>query len=253
MYSEDSQDSEMNEVAPQVEESAVHEQDTQNEIQSDKSEEQAREESRQDRNWREMRRKEQMLQEELKKRDAMLDLLLQKQQNQTQHQQVQEEEDFPDEEYTSGGHVKRIAGKAIKPLEQKILDLERKIAQQEQKELVSGLRSKYPDFDDIVNIETLELLETKEPELAAVIADIKDPYKMGIQSYKYIKALNIAEEVPNARRSKEVSKKIEKNSKSVQSPLAYEKRPMAQAMKLTEADKKALYEEMMTLAGNGSL
>ena len=193
---------------------------------------------------------EKMLEEEIKKRDAMLELLLQKQSTQAPQTQV-EEEDFPDEEYASGGHVKKIAKKALKPLEQKILDLEKKIAQQEQEKQVSSLRDKYFDFDDIVNIDTLELLEKNEPDLAQVIGEIKDPYKMGLQSYKYIKALGLAEQVPNARRTKEVVKRIEKNEKSVQSPLAYDKRPMAQAMRLTEADKKALYEEMMTCAGRG--
>lgn len=250
MSEDETQNSVDEAFATHSEESTVHEDQSTDQGMTAKSEEQAREESRQDRNWREIRRKEKMLEEEIKKRDAMLELLLQKQSTQAPQTQV-EEEDFPDEEYASGGHVKKIAKKALKPLEQKILDLEKKIAQQEQEKQVSSLRDKYFDFDDIVNIDTLELLEKNEPDLAQVIGEIKDPYKMGLQSYKYIKALGLAEQVPNARRTKEVVKRIEKNEKSVQSPLAYDKRPMAQAMRLTEADKKALYEEMMTCAGRG--
>jgi hypothetical protein len=101
-------------------------------------------------------------------------------------------------------------------------------------------------------VETLELLETKDPELAETIAQLKDPYKMGIQSYKYIKALGLQNELPTARRHKEIEKKLEKNAKSVQTPMAYDKRPIAQAFKATEADKRRLYEEMMQYAQQSS-
>ncbi len=73
------------------------------------------------------------------------------------------------------------------------------------------MRRQYPDFSDVVNPDTLALFEEQEPELAATIADSKDPYKMGIQSYKYIKALGLVSKAPEARHAKEVDKKLEKN------------------------------------------
>ena len=75
---------------------------------------------------------------------------------------------------------------------------------------------------------------------------------MGLQSYKYIKALGIVEKLPESRHKKEVVQKLEKNAKAVQSPTAYDKRPMAQAFKATQADSKKLYEEMMFYAGQAS-
>ena len=48
------------------------------------------------------------------------------------------------------------------------------------------LRSKYSDFDDIVNSETIALLEKKEPELATTIADLQDPYKMGLLGGRHL-------------------------------------------------------------------
>ena len=119
---------------------------------------------------------------------------------------------------------------------------------QSKQQQFNTLKAKYTDFDDVVNPETIAILEEQEPELAQTIIDLKDPYKIGMQTYKYIKALNIVDSVPQARRSKEVGKKIEENKKTVQSPQAFDKRPMAQAFKLTETEKTKLYEEMMSCA-----
>lgn len=204
----------------------------------------------QERNWRAMRQRQKEMEYELKQKNEMLDRFMQM--NQTPAPQVIVEEEEPDEEYVPAGKVKGIAKRTMQPLEKKIQDLEAKIAQQEQNKLIQSLRTSYSDFDDIVNVETLEMLEKHEPELAATIAQFKDPYKMGLHSYKYIKALGLADKVPEARRSKEIVQKIEKNSKAVQSPTAHEKRPMAQAFISTQAEKTRLYEEMMMYAAKAT-
>lgn len=242
---EHDQNSESIEVAPQenVSDESMHDQQVQNTEAVKKAEEQ-------DRNWRAMRQRQKELELEIQRRDELLDRVL-KSQNQQPIQKVEEPE-IPDDEPIVAGMAKGIAKKTIQPLEKKIQDLEQKLAQQEQHKLISSLKSKFPDFDDVVNVETLELLEKQEPELAATIAQMNDQYKMALQSYKYIKALNLVESLPEARRSKEVIKKMEKNAKAVQSPQAYDKRPMAQAFKMTQADEKKLYEEMMYYASKAS-
>jgi hypothetical protein len=88
--------------------------------------------------------------------------------------------------------------------------------------------------------------------LAATIADLKDPYKIGVQSYKYIKAMKISDSAKDVRREKELDKAIEKSEKAVTSPMAYDKRPIAQAFKLTDAMKKDLYREMHGYAAMAS-
>lgn len=75
---------------------------------------------------------------------------------------------------------------------------------------------------------------------------------MAIASYKYIKALNLVDKIPNSRRVKEVEKKLDRNGKTIQSPLAFDKRPMAQAFKSTQEDKNRLYEEMMGYASQAN-
>jgi len=202
------------------------------------------------RDWRTMRQRQKEMEMELQQKNEMLNRFMQMHQPQAPQAVVEPEE--PDEEYVPAGKVKGIAKRTMQPLEKKIQDLENKIAQQEQQKLLQSLRTSYSDFDDVVNVETLEMLEKIEPELAATIAQFKDPYKMGLQSYKYIKALGLKDKLPDARHSKETIQKMEKNAKAVQSPMAYDKRPMAQAFKSTQADKTRLYEEMMHFAGKSS-
>jgi uncharacterized coiled-coil protein SlyX len=217
------------------------------EVQTQQSEPAVQDDS-QDRNWKAMRQRQKEMEMELKKRDEMIEKLIHSHPRQVQPAVEQVEDEEPDDDYIPKGKVKNVAKKAVQPLEKKIEELEKKLAYQEQNNLISSLKKKFPDFDDVVNVETLDLLEQKEPELAATIAEFKDPYKMGIQSYKYIKAMNLLEDLPNAKRAKEVEKKLEKNGKTVQTPQAFDKRPMAQAFKTTQVDNKKIYEEMMYYA-----
>jgi len=235
-----------NEFAPQ---DTGHDVSTQSEP-NVQAEAQAREEAK-ERDWRAMRQRQKEMEYELKQKNEMLDKLMSNYQQPQARQEVVEPEE-PDEEYIPAGKVKGIARKTVQPLEKKIEQLEQKIAQQEQDKLIRSLRSQYSDFDDVVNVETLEMLEKNEPELAATIAQFKDPYKMGLHSYKYIKALGLVDKLPDARRTKEVVQKMEKNAKTVQSPTSYDKRPMAQAFKSAGVDNKALYEEMMFYAGQAN-
>lgn len=203
-----------------------------------------------DRDFRAMRQRQKELEWEIKQKNELLDKFLQSQQTQVV-QPIAEPEDA-DDDFVPAGKVKGIAKKAVQPLEKKIQELESKLAEQEQQKLIQNLRSQYSDFDDVVNVDTLEILEKQEPELAATIAQFKDPYKMGLHSYKYIKALGLIDKVPDARHKKEIVQKLEKNSKAVQSPTSYDKRPIAQAYVTTRADNKRLYEEMMGYASKAT-
>jgi len=208
------------------------------------SESQKRDEIK-DRDFRAMRQRQKELEWEIKQRDEML---RQMQQNAQQAPKPVEEPEDADDDFVPAGRVKGIARKTMQPLEKKIQELESKLAQQEQNKLLQNLRTQYSDFDDVVNVDTIEILEKLEPELAATIAQIKDPYKMSLQSYKFIKAFNLLDKVPEARRKKEVTQKLEKNSRTVQSPTAFDKRPIAQAYVTSQSDNKRLYEEMMGYA-----
>lgn len=208
-------------------------------------------EDRQEKNWRAVREKQKELERELVMQKEMNEKLLKlATQNTPKAEELDPLDKIADDEYISAGKVKQLVSKQAAKIAQEIAqkEAEKLMKQQEQSQFLVKLKSKYPDFQDVVTPETLALLEDKNPELANTIAEIQDPYKMGLQSYEYIKALGIASDIPNARRAKEVEKKISENAKTVQSPQAYDKRPMAQAYRITEQEKQKLYEEMSQYA-----
>lgn len=235
MRLEEAENSVNEEVAPQVAE-------------SEPQQEQA---DLQDRNWREMRRKQAELEQGIKERDEFIRNTFVAQQQQQMVKEPEEPEE-PDDEYINKGRVKRVAQKSIEPLKKEIDDLKKELANKRKQDRFNSLKNKFPDFDEVVNAETIALFEQKDPELAEQLAKNTDPYEIGLQSYKYIKYSGILEEVPGKRRRKEVEEKIEKNSKSVPSPQAYDKRPMAQAFKMSRAEQTQILNEMMECANQAS-
>lgn len=209
------------------------------------------EEDRQERNWKAVRERQKELERELKMQREMNEKLLSMAtQAAPKTQEVDEFDQIGDDEYISKGKVNALVHKKAAKIAEDIAQrkVEEAFKQRDQSNFLDNLKRKFTDFDDVVNPDTLALLESNDPELAQTIADLKDPYKMGVQSYKYIKALGLSDKVPDARRVKEVEKKLEKNAKTIPSPQAFDKRPMAQAFRMTESEKTELYKEMMGFA-----
>lgn len=204
-------------------------------------------ENKQDRNWREMRRNYSELERKAKMQEELITQLLVSQKNLTASSAPANDDldSIADDDYLPKGKVKKLLEKE-REVGQKLAreEIEKVFQQKEQSLYAERLRSKFTDFDEVMTPETMDLLEQQDPELAKTILDLKDPYKMALQTYKYIKAYGLAAKVPENRREKEVEKKIEKNSKTIQSPQAYDKRPMAQTFQLTEQLKQSLFEEM---------
>lgn len=211
--------------------------------------EQSQVEDSQERNWRELNRAKKELEKKTRMQDDLIERLMQ--QNVSQpipQQEVDELDSIADDDHLLKGQSRKLVKKEVEPLQRRVEELEAKLKQQVLSNQFDSLKRKYSDFDDIVNPDTIAIFEEQEPELAQTIVDMKDPYKMGIHTYKYIKALNISDQVPKSRRAREIDKKIESNKKTVQSPQAFDKRPMAQAFKMTESEKTKIYEEMMHYA-----
>lgn len=240
----ENQNSEVQEVAPQVE----------TEVNENKEALKVQEEVNNS-HLKAMRLKNAELERKLKERDEMFERVLQaKISAPIEKQEVDEFDSIGAEEFIPKGKVERLVEKKAQKYAEEIAkrEVERHIQKQNDSQFLDRLNRQYSDFSEIVNPETLSLLEEKEPELAQTIADLKDPYKIGMQSYKYIKAMGINSKVPESRRQKEVEKAIEKSGKAIQSPVAFDKRPIAQAFKMTDAMKKELYREMMGYASAAS-
>ncbi len=209
-----------------------------------------------DRNWKAMRIKNAELEKRLKQYEDMQMKLMEAQISNAQpaKQEVDEFDSIADDEFIPKGKVKGLVQKEAQRFAKEIAkqEVEAFHQKQQQSQFMDRLNRQYSDFNEIVNPETLSLLEEKEPELAQTIADLKDPYKIGIQSYKYIKAMGIAEKAPDVRRQREIVKAIDASEKSIPSPASFDKRPIAQAFKLTDAMKKELYREMNGYAAMAS-
>lgn len=199
----------------------------------------------------EMRRKQRDLERDLKMQRDMNEKLMQMSaQANPPKQEIDELDAIGDDEFIPKGKVNKLVEKKAARIAEEIAkrETEKFFTQQHQSQFMDRLKSKYSDFDEVVNSETMALLEEQDPELATSIAELKDPYKIGMQCYKYMKAINLAEKVPATRRAKEVDKKLEQNAKTVQTPQAFDKRPMAQAFQMTKTELANIYKEMMGYA-----
>ena len=242
-------DSEVKEVAPQVEAQVNEVKETQ-QVQEPVT----------NQHLKAMRLKNAELERELKQlREGQMQLMQAQLASHAQpaRQELDEFDRIGDEEFIPLGKVKKLAEKNSQKVLKNAEDLVKQevakaLKQRDQDQFMDRLNRQYSDFSEVVNPETLSILEEKEPELAATIADLKDPYKIGVQSYKYIKAMGLSQSAKEARREKEIDKAITKSENAVQSPMAYDKRPIAQAFKLTDAMKKDLYREMHGYAAMAS-
>ncbi len=208
-------------------------------------------EDRQDRNWKEMRRRQQDLEKDLQMQREMNERLMKMTtQANPPKQEIDELDAISDDEFIPKGKVNKLVEKRASRIAEEIAkrETEKFFKQQNDAQFISRLKSKYADFEEVVNSETMSLLEEQDPELAASIAELKDPYKIGMQCYKFMKASNLADKAPQSRRAKEVDKKLEQNEKVVQSPQVYDKRPMAQAFQMSKSELSNIYKEMMGYA-----
>jgi hypothetical protein len=209
-----------------------------------------------ERNFKAMRIKNADLERKLKERDEMFEKMLQAQMsNQAPpKQEIDELDSIGASEFIPKGTVEKLVEKKAQKYAGEIAkkEVENFFKKHNESQFLDRLHAKYNDFSEVVNPETLSLLEEREPELAQTIADLKDSYKIGVQTYKYIKAMGLAEKAPEVRRQKETEKAVEKAEKAIPSPAAFDKRPIAQAFKLTDAMKKDLYREMMGYASSAS-
>ncbi len=209
-------------------------------------------ETKQNRHFKELRRQKDELERKMKMQEEMLERLMKAQP--TAPPEVDELDQIEETEVLQKGQVKKLVRKQAEAIAKEIVakEMEQVRKEQAQSTFHSRLISQFSDFDEIVNQDSLALLEEQEPELAVTIAESKDPYKILYQSYKFIKKLGIEKQIPNARHAKEVSEKIEKNAKTVQSPQVHDKRPMAQAFKMTQGQRDELAKEMNYYARQAS-
>jgi hypothetical protein len=191
-------------------------------------------ESKQDRNWREMRKK-------LDYYEAKLAEFEQK----TQSKPVEEEEiNLSDDDIVTAKDVKKLAKKMAKELYQQ----ERSKFEAETAE--DRLRSKFSDFDDVVSEENVKKLLKEEPELAKVLKATHDPFAKGVAAYKYIRAMERAN--PQAVDKEVVRQNLSKpkTTTSIRDSGLDHVDEFASG-RMTAEMRRKLYEEMRSAQGRG--
>lgn len=248
---EEDQNSVIDEVTPQDQENheeVAPEQNDQEHVP------QETEENEQDRNWRELRRKKTEYEQKIQMQDELIQQLIANRQQAIDTPVPKQEE--PDEfanlapdEYLDYGTTRKLLEREAKEIARK--EYQRLRQEEESSRFRERLKSEFSDFDDVVNPETLKVFDKEHPELAKDIADLKDNYKMGKHAYYLMKSMYGTPQKKD-QKQREVEEKLEKSQKSVQSPQAYDKRPMAKAFSIanmSKEEKKSLWEETLGYAG----
>jgi hypothetical protein len=183
------------------------------------------------------------------------ELIRQLMMNQGQTAQVGQEDvlqELQKEEYASGEKLAKVLKAQKEEFDKQLAELKKAQEQQYYARQETEIRTTYPDYEDVVNPETLDLLKDTNPKLANRVANLLkiDPMDGAIFAYETISQAGILDKIPGLRRSKEVEKKLEQNKKTVQSPQAFDKRPLAQAMSFADQKKAqaALWAETQRYA-----
>lgn len=155
-------------------------------------------------NWAESRRKMQELERQIRERDDYLAQL--KKQNQPPAQEDELDKLAADDIITKA-HAEKLAEKRARQIVNQVLK-EREAATVEDR-----IKVKFPDYDDIVNSENIEILKQRKPELARSLSRCDDPYDQAVAVYDALKM--IGENVP-----KPVPVEKEKALKNSQKPLS---------------------------------
>lgn len=122
-------------------------------------------------NWSETRRKMAELERIAQEQQELIKKL--------QSKDAPEEENLSEDDLLTVGQLKKVNSKR---------DQETLMALQRQREEVLALR--YPDMDQVLSNENLEIFEKQEPELASALLEMRhDPIKMRINAYNMIKKL----------------------------------------------------------------
>lgn len=144
----------------------------------------AQEES-QDRNWRETRQ----IIDSLKHRTDALEL--ENARLRSPAPQKEPEEVYTDEDISTVGMTKKL----LKKQEEQLEELKQDMRRREALTVEDRVRSKYADYDSVVNKDNLERLFTTAPELVKMLkANQDDPYDQALAAYKLLKKFGVSAE-----------------------------------------------------------
>lgn len=183
-------------------------------------------------NWAETRRKLEQQERILREQQELIDKL-------SKGAQPQEEE-LSDEDLVTVKQVHKMTAKEREGYNKKLRDLEAALVD-------TKIKNQFSDFDQVVNPETIDLLNKNEPEMAKYFKRMEDdPYTQMAAAYKYMKNAGYGPKVAPVEKKKALDnsqKPLSVNAVTKQSAIGN-----AHMFEngLTPELKKQLYAEMQS-------
>jgi len=198
-------------------------------------------------NWTEARRKMQELDRQIRERDDYISKLHQQHTPKQSTPEVDELDRLGDDDIITKAVAKKIAMKMAKEAAIEA------IREREAETVEDRIKSKYPDFDDIVTQENIDFLKQKKPALASSLAHNPDPYAQAEALYDTLKMMGVNVGSQVAKTTLADKERAIKNSQKPQSVNAVAKQSAlgnAHMFEngLTPELKKQLYKEMQDAA-----
>jgi hypothetical protein len=149
--------------------------------------------TKQELNFRELREQAKQAKRERDELKAYLERLKQQENPgnwQPEKQKPEPEDDYNlrEDDFIEGRHFKKFLKKQ-RELEEKVKQYE---SQSQSISVEMQLKSKYRDFDDVVNQKTVDKLRDEYPEVFTTIQTSSDLYNKGAAAYRIIKQLGLA-------------------------------------------------------------
>ena len=191
----------------------------------------------QDRNWRDARRKMQELERRTEEQDELIRKL------QTQHAPAQDEDDLAklaDDDIVTAKQAKSLAQKMAREV------ADQAIREREASTADERLRMKFPDYEDVVTQDNIDLLKQQDPELAmSLYALAQNPYEQAVAAYKMLKRTGIGD---MAKNQPQKAKALENSRKPVSVQSVTKSSAIGDVHKfengLTPELRKQLWQEM---------
>jgi len=197
--------------------------------------------SDQEYNWNETRRK----MRELERRAEEQDNLIQKLQSNREPSPPEEDlSKLSDDDIVTVRQAKNLARHTARQV------AEETIRERDAATVDDRVKARYPDFEDVVTRDSIELLKQQDPELAqSLYALAQDPYAQAIAAYKMLKRQGIGE---MAIQHPSKARAIENAKKPVSVQAVGKSSAIGNVSKfdngLTQEVKDALYKEMQECA-----
>lgn len=155
-------------------------------------------------NWAEARREMQELKRQVRERDEILNRF---QQHMAPEPEVDELDSLSDDDILTKSQAKKLATRMARE------EAERLYKERDASTAGDRIKSRFPDFDEIVTQENVEFLKKQKPELALSLSHNPDPYAQAVAVYDALKMIGVS-----GRKEPPVER--EKALKNAQKPLS---------------------------------